>query len=1277
MIAVVKKIVVFVLCFYVFSLQADADNALSKKVTIQWKTENGKIDFDNAIYLQNLHYLPAFSYSVNMGNVASFDVQIEHPQYEQIPSGILSDVQLQDIANEEIISKNIGVDRKNYIANVTILPLIKRNGQVYALTSFDLTIKPISTNASNRISGVNERTYTVNSVLNSGKWYKFGILQAGIYKLDYAFLKQLGMAVEGINPANIRIFGHRAGMLPELAGTAREDDIREIPIKVISVSANRFENGDYILAYFPGPEKWKYDVSKQFFVAQKHLYSDTKNFFITADNGIGARINTIPSSSSIENKIINTYNDYGFIEEDKINIAQSGKQFVGDEFGGVSDKSYRFSFPNMSAAASAKLNIAVVGKSETMGATFTVSTDNGGNNNTIFIPNVPITQGIVDAGVRTERLITLNNLNNAFTIQLNFNRNGDFNTKGWLDFLQINTISTLRYNGQPLLFRSISSVGAGAISKFSIQNMNTNAEVWDVTNPFNVQKINYNLSGNIASFNIATDSLKEFAITENTTAVPIAFGSIPNQNLHVLPQQDMLIITRSAFLSQAQEIAQFHRDKEGLRVAVAELNQVFNEFSSGNNDITAVRDFIKMFYDRAAGNVTEMPKYVLLLGDGSYNNKNLGDYFLPTYQSNKSYESLETYVSDDYFGLLDDNEGGNITNTVTELLDVGVGRIPADDVSKAQIALDKIKTYYATSAFGDWRNQGVFIADDEDYNIHEIDADTVANQFIRSAPKSMNIDKIYIDAFQQQSASGGATYPAVNDAIDRKLFTGTLFLNYVGHGGPNGLAKEKILTFNDINLWNNATKLPLFITATCEFAPYDNINENTAGEQVFFKQNGGAIALVTTTRVVYSNRNRIMNGNFMQQMSNAYSAESMTLGDIIREAKKITNTRDGNRKFTLLGDPALRLAFPKYKVVATTINNTAFSSPHDTLKALSKITIEGEVLDNGNALMTTFNGTASVSIYDKIKTINTLINDPASPSNPDGSVAFSFELQKNIIYKGKSKVTNGKFKVTFLVPKDIDYNFGNGKISMYASADNTDAAGNTTDIIIGGAKDTLLTDNKGPNVDVFLNDDKFVFGGITDESPRLFCRLYDENGINTSGNGVGHDITAILDKDTKNIYNLNDFYETTVDDISRGIVNYPISKLAKGRHTLEIKAWDVLNNSGVGYTEFIVEQKANLALSHVLNYPNPFTTHTRFMFEHNKPGVPLDLKIEIFSVSGKVVKTILKNINTPGYRVDDITWDGLDDYGDKIGKGVYIYRVTLKEEDGKKISQYQKLVILN
>jgi hypothetical protein len=981
-------------------------------------------------------------------------------------------------------------------------------------------------------------------------------------------------------------------------------------------------------------------------------------------------VGSISSVALPPNKFATTYDACAFYEDDIINIAQSGKQFLGDLFGSITDKSYPFNIPNLIASEPVKINIAVAAAAQTFGSTFTMTTDNGANSRSIPVPVVAEAYpGIFNTASRVERLFTVNNISPSFQVNLNYNRNGDFSTRGWLDFIQVNAKATLRYEGQPLYFRNIASAGAGSITTFTVQNVNPNVEIWNVTNPFDVRRINYTLSGSNAVFTLATDSLLEFAAFENSNAVPVAQGSIANQDLHALPQQDMLIVTREAYVSSAQTLAQFHREKQGLKVAVVTLEQVYNEFSSGTNDITAIRNFAKMFYDRAGGNPAQMPRYLLLFGDGTYDNKKLGNNLMPTYQSTKTYETLETYVSDDYFGMLDDNEGANITNTAAEKEDIAVGRIPADDQSKAMVAVEKILRYASAAGYGEWRNQGTFIADDEDFNIHIQDANGFADNY-GAAEKKSNVDKIFLDAYNQVSAAGGATYPAANEALNRKVFTGSLFMNYVGHGGPMGLTAERLLLVEDISSWTNTNKLPLFITATCEFAPYDKPDEFTAGERVFFKENGGGIALVTTTRIVYSNRNKTMNENFMEQMVNAYADRDMTLGDIMREAKKNTNTFDGNRKFTLLGDPALRLAFPTYNVVATAINGKPIAAQNDTLKALSKITIEGEVRDNSNQRINNFNGTASVTIYDKSKTIRTLQNDP-------DSYPYEFQLQKNTIYKGKTKVTNGVFSCTFLVPKDIDYNFGLGKISMYAYNDTADAAGYSSAVIVGGASDSIPLDNEGPVVDVFMNDEKFVLGGITDENPLLLVKLFDVNGINTSGNGIGHDITAIIDNDTRNVFTLNDFYETEVDDIANGTVQYPFSRLSKGRHTLEVKAWDVLNNSGVGYTEFIVAEKANLALSHVLNYPNPFTTHTRFMFEHNRPGEPLDMRIEIFTVSGKVVKTIQQTINTAGFRVDDISWDGLDDYGDKIGKGVYIYRITLKDEAGKKVSEYQKLVILN
>ena len=1237
-------------------------------VDLNWKLNKLNLKFQQAVYLKENEYLPSFSFSKKFQNPTNVDIILTNEVYQTVDKSLFSEKQLQLIQNSVILKQNVGFERKQTIAGFSIFPYRYTNGSVEVLESFDYEIRQ---NLNQRLSDNSSSSfiYPLHSILQNGNWYKFGVSNAGIYKLDYTFLKNLGLNVDNLNPSNFRIFGHRSGMLPELAGAAREDDALEFPLKVVTANANQFKNGDYILVYLTGPEKWTYNTTKQIFVAQKHLYSDTKNFFITADLGAGARVSSINSSPLSETKTITTYNDYQIFEENKVNISESGRQFLGDEFGAVTDKSYAFSFPNKVASEPIKLNASFAAHSETSGSYFTTDIS-GSNTFSLFTSNVPCPSGICYSAVLQNPLYTFTNVPSSFNINLNFNRNGDFNTKGWLDYLQLNTISNLSYLGSPLLFRNQSSVGNGEISKFLIQNVNSNVEIWDVTNPFDVQKINYNLSGNTASFNITTDSLKEFVVFENTTLVPTGLGKISNSDYHNLPQQDYLIITRNIYLQQAEALAQFHRNKNGLRVAVVDYDKVCNEFSSGTNDITAMRNFVKMFYDRAAGNIAEMPRYLLLFGDGTFENKNISTNLLPTYQSIETFNLIDTYVADDYFGLLDDNEGANVTNTTAEKVDVGIGRIPCNDAQQAQIAVDKIKLYASKEAFGDWREQATYVADDEDYNTHLYQAETLATT-LENTLKKVNIDKIYLDAYTQVSGTSGARYPSVNEAINNKIQKGTLFINYAGHGGPFGLAEEAVVTLNDISSWNNLTKLPLFITATCDFTPYDQFSKYSAGERILFKENGGGIGLVTTTRLVYSNENEKINFAFLQSVFDANNDITKTLGDMVRETKNLNfDSYENNRKFTLIGDPALRLAFPKNNVIITMIDSVPISQPHDTIKALSKIRINGEIQDRNNVFLPTFNGVVTINVYDKPKTITTLKND-------DNSFPQDFSLQKNVIFKGKSKVINGKFEILFLVPKDINYTYGKGKISAYANSDESDADGYTTDIIIGGASDTFPSDNKGPVVDVFMNDDKFALGGITDENPKLFSKIFDENGINTSGNGVGHDITAIIDNNTKNIYTLNDFYEVNVDNNNKGTVTYPFSKLSKGRHTLTVKAWDVLNNSGEGYTEFVVEEKANLALTHVLNYPNPFTTNTRFMFEHNKPGVSLDLKIEIFTVSGKVIKTITKNINTIGYRVDDISWDGKDDFGDNIGRGVYIYKISLRDDTGKKVSQYQKLVILN
>jgi hypothetical protein len=575
------------------------------------------------------------------------------------------------------------------------------------------------------------------------------------------------------------------------------------------------------------------------------------------------------------------------------------------------------------------------------------------------------------------------------------------------------------------------------------------------------------------------------------------------------------------------------------------------------------------------------------------------------------------------------------------------------------------------------------VADDQDNNTHIKDAETICNN-VAAAHPVYNYDKIYLDAYQQVAVPGGQRYPDVNTAIANRVSAGCLIMNYIGHGGVGGWAHERILGTTDVQNYTNLDKLILYVTATCDFTQYDNPPIPSAGEFLLLNANGGAIGLVTTVRLVYSSANKEMNSAFMSAVLQPDANGIIPpLGEVYRRGKNASKAdAANNRKFTLVGDPAVTLAYPTYTVVTTSINGEDVNLGSDTLKALQKVTVSGTVNNLDGTVMTGFNGTLYPTVFDKSVSYQTLAND-------NDSQVKSFNLQKNVIYNGKASVKNGLFSFSFIVPKDISYQFGYGKLSYYAENGTIDAHGYKGDVVIGGINDSAAIDVDGPLVKVYMNDEKFVSGGITDANPTVLVRISDTSGVNTVGTGIGHDITGVLDDDTKNTFVMNNFYSSDLDSYSSGEVRYPLSSLSEGLHRIEVKAWDVYNNSAEGFTEFIVASSAEMALSHVFNYPNPFTTNTEFMFEHNMPAQMLDVLVQIYTVSGKLIKTIQQTIipestgssgekitGEGGYRVNGIFWDGKDDYGDNIGKGVYVYKLTVKAGNGLSAETFQKLVVL-
>jgi hypothetical protein len=1118
-----------------------------------------------------------------------------------------------------------------------------------------------------------QRSYRSNSVLASGTWGKIAVKEAGVYKVDIPLLTGLGFNTSGISSTAIRLYGNGGGMLSESNADIPTDDLTENAILVVDGGDGAFNGADYFLFYAPGPDQWIKDSVNKKFIHQKNIYADSSYYFITIGS-TGKRVNSLQVTSS-PNITVNSFNERIFHELDTVNLLSSGKEWTGEEFSDAPGKTLSRNFsvviPNVVAGSTATLISNCIARSINTGSRFDIRV----NNQLVQQINILSTgAGLYDlfaqqAQQQTNLQLTQENL------QLNYTYvPGSFNSQGWLNYFELHARRGLALPGNSqLLFRDWNSTGNN-IAQFVITNANTATLVWDVTDPFSPVNMEGNLVTNEFRFVNNTSRLREYiAFNPSNTLVPINAGRIQNQDLHNAQPTDYLIIAHRALLSQADRLSAFHKQKNNLKVTVVTTDQVFNEFSSGSADPVAIRDFVKMYFDRSVSNPVNRPTYLLLFGDASFDYKNRianNTNLVPAYQSKIFLDPLSTYTSDDFFGFLDDHEDIN-SGLVTNLLDIGIGRIPAKNPDEAKNYVDKVIAYYSKESFGAWRNIVSFVADDEDNNLHFQDAELITGT-VATNP-IFNTQKIYLDAFPQQSGSAGSRYPTVNEAINNRIAAGTLVFNFIGHGGAARLAEEVILDQAMINSWSNVNRLPLFVTATCDFAPYDNPFINSIGENILLRAKTGGIAMMTTTRLVFSFSNRVMNNNYMQfAMQPDANGKYKSLGQAIMAAKNHTYQTSGdiinNRKFTLLGDPAVTLAFPLFKIKTTKINAIDPAPQTDTLSAGEKAIVEGVITDNNGAILSNFNGTLYPVVFDKPQTITTKANDPTSQQT-------SFQQQSNILFKGKATVSNGQFSFSFKVPKDINYQPAPGKISYYAEDGSIDGSDYFNSFIVGGSVAGIDNDKQGPVIKAWLNDEQFVNGSIVNQQPILVVKLTDSSGINTSGTGIGHDITAVLDNSTSEIFNLNNFYEGDLDTYGQGYVRFQLPKMEPGIHSLQIKAWDVLNNSSEILLDFSVMDDGELVINRVLNYPNPFTTKTQFWFEHNKPGQDLRVQLHIFSVSGKVVKKMEKTINTPGNRSSEVEWDGRDDFGDKIGRGVYIYRLKVFCSGSKPRTVTEKLVI--
>ncbi|MGV8815834.1 MAG: type IX secretion system sortase PorU [Gelidibacter sp.] len=1229
--------------------------------------------------------LKFFAEWVSDGNINKNSVILSNVSYAVISADELKSVPEETIPTTPQLLFENTIAREKTNAYLELTPIIKENGIYKKITSFTILYNTLANRSPN--SYANRTNAISNSVLNSGTWYRFYVDKSGVFKLTKSFLNSLGVNTSSVDPRTIKIYGNGGAMLPLPNSEPYPIDLTENAVTFIGEEDGVFNNDDYILFYAEGTTGFSEDSNTNL-----NVFTDKSYYYVNVSGGLGKRMQKLSQPAGPATYVVNTFQDYQFHEVDNVNIVRLGRRWFGERFDIENEQKFEFKFPNLMTTEPAHFKV------------YAASTSEGPTNmevkvNSNVVTNfgfTPINSSVLANGRSFNGNVMLSSPD--VIVSLKFNNSGNPNSYGYLDYISIEATRGLVFEGKQLIFKNNKVASTPGIVEYRMTNAASVSEIWDISNKYDVTSVeNPDRSSTLNFKSVSGIPKKYLAVTPSDYYEPKRDSktSVSNQNIKgtifkdeqgQFRDVDYIIISPNNLLSQAERLAQINRVQNNLNVKVVALNEIYTEFSSGNQDVAAIRNLVRYVYQNASAPDKRL-KYLCLFGDASFdykdripNNTNI----VPAWHAVESFSLTNAFVSDDFYGMMDENEGDMGTSNK---LDIAVGRILVETPQRAKEMVDKIELYYQDESYGSWRNNIVVISDDVDQDWERILQETTdeIGRNISAEKPFLNVVKIHSDAFQQEASASGERYPSVNKAIKDAVEVGALVVNYFGHGGEDGLASERIFDKNDSQDIRNTCKFNCFVTVTCEYTRFDNPFRPTAGEYTYWNPQGGAIGLITTTRQISVTVGVTFNLKLQKYLFGFDSNDYPTMAEALRLTKTdpaITGIPQ-QRLVSFIGDPAMRLAFPKPNIQLTKINDVPLGQTNDTLKALSKVKMSGEVLDPSGNVMKGYNGVLTATIFDKNIARQTLGNNGTRQNGE--LIKMDFTTLGEKIFIGQASVKNGVFDFEFVVPRDIGVPVGKGKVSFYAKSETPlqDQAGANFDVLVGGINKNAQTDITGPVVKLYMNDVNFVSGGITNEAPTLLAKLEDENGINTAS-GIGHDIVAIIDGDETNPFVLNDYYKAQVDDYTKGEVTYPFRDLEPGLHTLTLKAWDVYNNSGVSEIQFVVHDKDDeLKIENVLNYPNPFINYTEFWFNHNS-SQPLDVSIQIFTISGKLVKTINSQTNAGGCCNEgasalsrDIVWDGRDDFGDKIGKGIYVYKLKVRSNQlNKQVEKIQKLVIL-
>lgn len=1231
-------------------------------VSLNWDfneiTKKYEIESDNQYIYEDYYYIRLSERNyLSKLNFELFDFHFLDIDSSEVPDSL-------DFAEKLEYSVNWAKGRNGWVPTIRMKPLIDDEGNAKLLSSFKLKETVV---VSKRFEELDSK-FTSNSVLSDGNWVKLSIDKSGVYKIDNSLMgeiaSKLGIGMSEIDPRNIAIYGQRGSRLPEVNSDYNSDDLKELAIEVFGEDDGVFSNEDYLVFYAEGAIGQKVDVSTARLSHVVNTYTDNTFVFITVKGVKGKRIEKLSYVSGDPTMIVDTYNSFAYHELEEVNFIQSGQMWFGERLERNPNLSIKFDFPDRVVDRGFYVETAIGVHPETY-----MRLGVKANGSDLYTFNF----GVDDEYYTTKKNSNSNSSKESIDIDFSFSNGGE--GECLLDYIEVNAISKLVANNKQYSFRNVEAI-SNMVSEYRISNPSLLSDVWNITNPLSPKKVELSTSSGYSSFKEDSGGLEEYQlIVSGDYYSPEVVSRIENQNLHSHSAVDYLIITHNSLHDSAEKLAAFHRGR-GLEVSVIDVEDIYNEFSAGRQDLVAIRQFVKMVYEK--GGMPSKLKYLLMFGDSSYDFKNRienNTNLVPAYQAYISTSKSLSFVSDDYFGFMDDHEGGKISGS--DLIDIAIGRIPVMTDEEGNDVVRKIEEYSSSSSFGDWRNKVQLISDDykinkgSDWEINLIKDTEKLSDWLSDRDSKINHQKVYLDSYKIERTSGGNTYPQAHLDFMQNVQTGNLVTNFFGHGSETKWTGEGLFNIDDVEKFSNINNLPLFITITCEFSRYDNPAIYSGGEKLMTYKDGGGVGLISTTREMSAGSGNNINRLLFSYLFPENTEDYKTIGEVLMLTKNMYPSGISKRIVSLLGDPALMLAYPKKEIKVNSINyNDVESTDSITIMSMMKVHIEGEINYNGQK-DTGFNGVVYPLFYDKRQYLESFDNNNVGKKVP-------FWVQNNVIYNGTSSVVDGEFVMEFVVPKDINFSYGKGKLSFYAVSDKCDASGGNSDVIVGGIDVTQAIDSEGPSMDLYMNNEFFDDGGITNSSPVFIADLEDESGINTVGNGIGHDLKMLLT--SENIGQeiiLNEYYVSKIDDFSKGKVSYQLLGLDPGQYKIEFIAWDVFNNSSTGQLHFTVKDDDEMVISNTYNYPNPFPDKTTFKFSHNKPNEALSTMIEIYTISGALVKTLVQYNNYDGFVVNDIVWEGKSDSGALLPTGTYIYKISTIGEDGSSSNQVvNKLMII-